>query len=206
VPFVAGGPRQVASIHRPAHRPWCAIGRRSGARRRPSRDLSTRARVIVVTSLAPNRPPAPIKTRPGRSSRARAPTTEPRRSPLAPPVRTSFPSTSSPTQVPNLFLVHHKSSPGRLLIKPSRTIAGARAPAAAAGLPPSSSPILRSSAPGDLPSAFPRPHGGSRCSTLLSIAPSLTVVRAPAAAPPLRRHRRSPATFPAEPPPPINHW
>jgi hypothetical protein len=42
VPSVESGPRQVASIHRPAHRPWRAIGRRSGARRRPCRDLSTR--------------------------------------------------------------------------------------------------------------------------------------------------------------------
>jgi hypothetical protein len=196
----------VASIHRPAHRPWRAIGRRSGARRQPSRDLSTHARVVVVTSLAPNRPPAPIKTRPSRSSRARAPATEPRRPPLAPPVRTSFLSTSSPTQAPKLFLVHHKSSPSRLLIKPSRTITGARAPAAAAGPPPSSSPLRRSSAPGDLPSGFPRPHGGSRCSTLLSIASSLTAVQAPATTLPLRHRRRSLATFPAEPPPPINHW
>jgi hypothetical protein len=35
VPSVASGPRQVALIHRPAHRPWSAIGRRSGARRWP---------------------------------------------------------------------------------------------------------------------------------------------------------------------------
>jgi hypothetical protein len=34
VPSVASGPRQVALIHRPAHRSWRAIGRRSGARRR----------------------------------------------------------------------------------------------------------------------------------------------------------------------------
>jgi hypothetical protein len=64
VPSVASGPHQVAPIHRSAHRPWRAIGRRSGARRRPSHDLSTRARVVVVTSLVPNRPPAPMKTRP----------------------------------------------------------------------------------------------------------------------------------------------
>jgi hypothetical protein len=32
---VASGPRQVALIHRPAHRPWRAIGCRSGTRRRP---------------------------------------------------------------------------------------------------------------------------------------------------------------------------
>jgi hypothetical protein len=64
VPPVASGPRQVALIHRPAHCPWRAIGRRSDARRRPSRDLSTRARVIVVTSLAPNRPQAPTKNPP----------------------------------------------------------------------------------------------------------------------------------------------
>jgi hypothetical protein len=59
VASVASGPCQVASIHRPAHRLWCAIGRRSGARRRPSRVLSTRARVVVGTSLAANRPLAP---------------------------------------------------------------------------------------------------------------------------------------------------
>jgi hypothetical protein len=41
VPSVASGPRQVVSIHWPAHRPWRAFGRRSGARRRPCRDLST---------------------------------------------------------------------------------------------------------------------------------------------------------------------
>jgi hypothetical protein len=176
VPFVASGPRHVVSIHRPVHRPWRAIGRRSGARPRPSRYLSPRARVIVVTSLAPNRPPAPIKTCPGRSSRARAPTTEPRRPPLALPVRISFPSTSSPTRAPKLFLVHHKSSPSSLLIKSSCSIAGARGPSAAAGPPSPSSPLRRSSTPGDLPSAFPRPHGGSRCSTLLSIAPFVGVL------------------------------
>jgi hypothetical protein len=157
-----------------------------------------------VTSLAPNRPPASIKTRLGRSSRARAPATEPRRPPLAPPEQTFLPSMPSPPQAPKLFLVHPKSSPGRLLIKPSRTITGVRAPAAAAGPPQSSSPLRRSSAPGDLLSIFPRPHGSSRCSTLLSITPFLTAVRAPAAAPPLHRHRRSPATSPVNPLLPIN--
>jgi hypothetical protein len=102
-------------------------------------------------------------------------------------VQTFLPSTSSSPQAPKLFLVHHKSSPSCLLIKSSRTIAGVRAPAAAAGPPPTSSPLRRSSTPGDLPSIFPRPHGSSQCSTLLSTAPFLTAVRAPAVAPPLRR-------------------
>jgi hypothetical protein len=66
--------------------------------------------------------------------------------PLAPPVRTSLQSTPSPPQVLEPFLVHHKSSPSRLLIKPSGTIAGARVPAAAAGPPSPSSPLRRSSA------------------------------------------------------------
>jgi hypothetical protein len=35
VPSVASGPCKVALIHRPAHCPWRAICRRSGARRRP---------------------------------------------------------------------------------------------------------------------------------------------------------------------------
>jgi hypothetical protein len=157
-----------------------------------------------VTSLAPNRPPVPVKTLPSRSSRARAPATEPRRPPLAPPVQTSFQLTTLPPQTPKLFLVHHKSSPSRLLIKPNHTIAGARAPTAAAGPSPSSSPLRRSSAPGDLPSVFPRPHGSRRCNTLLSTAPSFTTVRAPAATPPLRCHSRSPPTSPADPPLPIN--
>jgi hypothetical protein len=49
---------------------------------------------------------------------------------------------------------------------------------------------------------FPRPHGSFRCNTLLSTARFFTAVRAPAAAPPLRC--RSPATSPADPPPPID--
>jgi hypothetical protein len=62
---VASGPCQVAPIHRPAHRPWHAIGRRSDACRRPCCGLSTRACVTGVTPLAPNRPSAGIKTSPG---------------------------------------------------------------------------------------------------------------------------------------------
>jgi hypothetical protein len=174
-------------------------------RRRPCRDLSTCAWVTVVTSLVPNRPPAPTKTCPGGSSRARAPATEPRRPPLAPPVWTSLLPTSSPPQAPKPFLVHHKWFPSRLLIKPSRANAGARAPAAAARPPPTSSPLRQSSEPRHLPSVFPRPHGSSRSGTLLSIALSLTTARAPAAAPPLHRRRRSPATSPAEPPPSFDH-
>jgi hypothetical protein len=55
---VASGPRQVAPIHRTAHRSWRAIGRRSDARCRPCRGFSTRACVTGMTPLAPNRPPA----------------------------------------------------------------------------------------------------------------------------------------------------
>jgi hypothetical protein len=158
-----------------------------------------------VTSLAPNRPPVFIKTCPGRSRahahRHRAPPFRHWRR----PVQTSLPSTPSPPQAPEPFLVHHKSFPSRLLIKPSRTIAGARVPAAAAGPPPTSSLLRRSSVPSDPPSTFPRPHGSCPCNALLSTAPVFTAVRAPAAAPPLRHHRRSPATSPAEPLPSIDH-
>jgi hypothetical protein len=58
VPSVASGPRQVVLIHRPAHRPWRAISRRSGARRRPCPGLSTRASGTGVTPPTPNQPPA----------------------------------------------------------------------------------------------------------------------------------------------------
>jgi hypothetical protein len=158
----------------------------------------------VVDPKTPNRPPASINNRPrpvlARTRiRHRAPPFRHWRR----PVQTSLPSTPSPPQAPELFLVHLKSSPSRLLIKPSRTIAGARAPAAAAGPPPTSSLLRRSSEPRHLPSIFLRSNGSFRCNTLLSIAPFFTAVRVPAAAPPLLRRRRSPATSPAEPPPPI---
>jgi hypothetical protein len=55
---------EVAPIHRPAHRPWRAIGPRSDAHRRPCCGLSTRVCVTGVTPLAPNRPSAGIKTSP----------------------------------------------------------------------------------------------------------------------------------------------
>jgi hypothetical protein len=105
--------------------------------------------------------------------------------PLAPPVCTSLQSTPPLPQALELFLVHPSNSPSRLLINPSRTIAGARVPATAAGPPPPSSPLRRSSAPGDLPGFFPRPHGSSRGSALLSIASSRTAVRVPVGASPL---------------------
>jgi hypothetical protein len=89
---------------------------------------------------------------------------------------------------------------------PSSTIAGTRVPAAAAGPPPSSSPLCRFPEPRQPLSASPRSHGSSPCGTWLSPAPSLTAVRVPAGAPPLLRRRRSPETPPAEPPLPISHW
>jgi hypothetical protein len=98
----------------------------------------------------------------------------------------------------------HSSPQAHVLAYPSCLLAGARASAAGAGPPPPSSPLRRSSSPGDLPSIFPRPHASSRRSTLLRIAPFLTVVRAPATTPHLRRCRHSPATSPADPSPPIN--
>jgi hypothetical protein len=55
---------------------------------------------------------------------------------------------------------------------------------------------------------FTRPfsmlHRSFPCNTLLSPAPIFTAVRAATAAPPLLRSRSSPATSPAEPPPPID--
>jgi hypothetical protein len=204
MPSVASGPRQVALIHRPTHRLWRAIGRRSGARRRPCPGLSTRASGTGVTPPTPTDLPRAYKPAPA-APRAHAP--PPRATavlPLAPPVRTSLQSKPSPTQAPKPFLVRHKSSSSCVLIKLSPTIAGARVPAAAAG-PLPSSPLRRSSAPGDLPSVFPRPHGSSRGSALLSISFSRTTVRVPVAAPPLLRRRRSSVTSPADPPPPIVH-
>jgi hypothetical protein len=205
VPPVASGPRQVALIHRPAHRPWRAIGRRSGARRRPCPDLSTRASGTGVTPPTPTDLPRANKPAPAAPRAHAHPPRAAAVTPLAPPVRTSLQSTPSPPGAPKLFLVHPNSSPRCLLIKPSRTIDGARFPAAAAGPPPPSSPLCRSSALGDLPSVFPRPHGSSRGSVLLSIAFSRTTVRVPAAALLLLRRRRSPATSPTDPPPPIVH-
>jgi hypothetical protein len=202
---VASGLRQVALIHRPAHRPWRAIGRRSGARRRPCPSLSTRASGTDMTSPTPTDLPCAYKPAPAAPRAHPHPPRATAVPPLAPPVRTSLQSKPSPTQAPKPFLVRHKSSPSRMLIKPSLTIAGARVPTAAAGPSPPSSPLRRSSALGDLPSIFPRPHGSSQGSALLSIAFSCTVVRVPAAALPLLRRRRSPATSPADLPPPIVH-
>jgi hypothetical protein len=91
------------------------------------------------------------------------------------PVRTSLTSTPSPPQAPKLFIVHQKL-PESLVdqVKPhdrrSPSSRGRRRTATNELAPP------RSSAPGDLPSIFPRPHGSSQCSTLLSIAPFLTAV------------------------------
>jgi hypothetical protein len=62
--------------------------RRTPLGRRTSSRLTTHAARALATWLTPwppNRPPAPIKTRPGLSSRAHAPAAEPRRPPLAPP-------------------------------------------------------------------------------------------------------------------------
>jgi hypothetical protein len=75
----------VAVSHSPACQPPHAIG---PPLRRTSPRLAahaTRAPVTWLTPRPPNRPPAFIKTRPGRSLRARASTTEPYRPPLAPP-------------------------------------------------------------------------------------------------------------------------
>jgi hypothetical protein len=122
-----------------------------------------------------------------------------------PPEQTPLQSTPSLPQAPEPLLVHHKSSPSHLSIKPSRTIAGAQVPAAAAGPPPPSSPLHRSSEPRHLPSTFPRPHGSFPCNMWLSRVPVFTAVWVPAAAPPLHRRHRSPAISLADPPPLIGY-
>jgi hypothetical protein len=81
--------------------------------------------------------------------------------------------------------VHHKTSPSRLLIEPSCTIAGAQAPVAAAGPPPPNSALRRPCEPRQPPSIFPRTHGSFLCSTWLSPVLSLTAVRVSAGALPL---------------------
>jgi hypothetical protein len=204
VPSVASGPREVALIHRPAHRQWRAIGRRSDTHRRPCPRPLHMCK-WHLTSPTPTDLPRAYKPAPAAPRAHAHPPRATAVPPLALPVRTSLQSKPSPTQAPKPSLVRHKSSPSRVLIKPSPTIAGARVPAAAAGPPPPSSPLRRSSSPGDLPSVFPRPHGSSRGSTLLSIAFSRTAVRFPAAEPPLLRRRRSSATSPGDLPPPIVH-
>jgi hypothetical protein len=125
VPSVASGPRQVVLIHRPAHRPWRAIGRQSGARRRPCPGPSMCASGTGVTPPTPTDLPRAYKPAPSHSSRARASARATAIPPLAPPVRTSLQSKPTPTQAPKPFLVRYKNSPSRMLIKPSPTIAGA---------------------------------------------------------------------------------
>jgi hypothetical protein len=141
VPSVASGPRQVALIHQPTHRPWRAIGRRSGARRRPCPRPLHACKWHQCDPTGPTDLPRaykPVPAVPHAHAHLLRAIAVP---PLAPPVRTSLQSTPSPPRAPKPFLVHPNSSPSCLLIKPSRTIAGARAPAAAADLAPP--PILR---------------------------------------------------------------
>jgi hypothetical protein len=134
-PSVESGSRQVALINWPAHHPWRAIGRHwHVVGHAPG--LSTCGSGTGVTPPTPTDLPHAYKPAPA-APRAHAHrhrgTAVP---PLALPVRTSLQSTPSPPRAPKLFLVHPSSSPSRLLIKPSHTIAGARVPAAAAELAP----------------------------------------------------------------------
>jgi hypothetical protein len=57
VPFVASGPRLVVLIHQPAYCPWRAIGRRSGARRRPCPRPLHACKWHRRDPTYPNRPP-----------------------------------------------------------------------------------------------------------------------------------------------------
>jgi hypothetical protein len=57
-----------------------------------------------------------------------------------------------------------------------------------------------------LPGTFLGSHGSFLGSTWLSPSHPLTAVKFPAGAPLLLRHRRSPETPPANPPPPIDSW
>jgi hypothetical protein len=178
------GRLQVAGSHSPACQPPHAIGRRSAARRSallPTPRVHRRRGWPhdLLTDLQRPYKPAPVASRAHAHSPPSSTVRHRRR-----PVWTPFQSPSSLTQAPKLSLVHHKTSPSRLLIKPSRTIAGTRVLAAAAGPPLSSSPLRRSSEPRQPLNTFPRPHGSSPCSMWLSPALTLTAVRVPAGAPP----------------------
>jgi hypothetical protein len=86
-------PRQVALIHQPTHRLWRAIGRRSGARRRPCPGLSTCASGTGMTPPTPTDLPRAYKEAP---TVPRAHARPPRATavpPLAPPVYISLQST-----------------------------------------------------------------------------------------------------------------
>jgi hypothetical protein len=94
-------------------------------------------------------------------------------------------SISSRTSEPQPFPVHYNTSPSHVLITLSHPFAGVRAPAAAAGPPPSSSLLRHCSKPRDLPGTFPGSHGSFLGSTWLSQALSFTAVELLAGAPPL---------------------
>jgi hypothetical protein len=113
-------------------------------------------------------------------------------------VSTMLQPISSRTLEPQPFPVNHNTSLSHVLIKRSHPFAGARASAAAAGPPPSSSLPGRFSKPRDLSGAFPGSHGSSPCSTWLSPGPPLTAVELPTGEPPLFRCRRSPESSPAD--------
>jgi hypothetical protein len=95
------------------------------------------------------------------------------------------------------------SSCTRLLACPSCWLTRASVPAAAAGQPSTSSAPRAIPEPTNRLSTFPRSQWSCPCHTLTSSAPVLTGVRVPAVAPPPVRCRRSPATPPVNPPPPI---
>jgi hypothetical protein len=109
--------------------------------------LSTRASGISVTPPTPTDLPRAYKPAPAVPRAHAQPPEPPPLPPLALPVCFSLQPKLQLPRAPKLFLVHTSNPPSRLLIKPSSTIAGARAPAAAAGPPPLNSPLRRSSEP-----------------------------------------------------------
>jgi hypothetical protein len=175
---------QVALIRRLVHRPRRAIGRRSGAHRRPCPRPPYACKWHWHVPTYPNRPSPALISQP-RSSLARTHFHPSRRRPPLPPL--------DGDPLPVAFLTHPRTSalpcapqhlPEPLIdqAEPSfrwNPSSRCRRLTAAIELAP-----RRFSKPGDLPSAFSGSHGSSPCSTWLSPGPALTAVRFPAGAPP----------------------
>jgi hypothetical protein len=119
------------------------------------------------------------------------------------PVNSTPASFPSQTRATPHFTRTPISSCARLLVCPSHRLTGASVSAVAAGQPPSSSAPRAIPEPTSRLSTTARSQWSCPRHTLTNSAPVLAGFRAPAAAPPLVRRRRSPAMSPIEPPPPI---
>jgi hypothetical protein len=124
-----------------------------------------------------------------------------RRPPWCHPVNSTPASFPSKTHATPHFTRTPSSSCACLLVCLSRRLTGASVPAVAAGRPPPSSASRAIPVPTSRLSTTARSQWSCPHRTLTNSAPVLTGFRAPAAAPPPVRCRRSPATSRVEPPP-----